>query len=176
MLKRQWLSFVKSSKARTKIKQKLGIKVPKRKLLPKSKAGTLTSDRNVRIAKCCAPVPGEEVVGVRTTKRKISVHRAGCGNIDRIADSKRIRIKWDLAEKQYIVGIRVKARDRPGLLPAILKIISGNKVAIISTDAKTGKGKILQCNFNVKIRNVQQLESIIAKIKALSGVFEVERE
>ncbi len=176
MVKRQWLSFAKSHKALTKIKQKLGIKVPKRKILSKKKAGILTSDKNVRIAKCCNPVPGEEVVGVKTTKRKISVHRAGCGNIDRIASGKRIRIKWDLAEKDYVVGIRVKARDNPGLLPAILKIISGSKVAITSTDTKTTKGNILQCNFNVKIRNMRRLESIIGKINSLPNVFQVERE
>ncbi len=174
-LKRAWLNLVKSSKAQAKIKQKLGIKSAKKVVLEK-KDERLTSDKNIRIAKCCNPVPGDEIIGVRTTKRKISVHRAECGNALRILKERRMEVKWDLAEKDYIVGIKVLARDSPGLLPAILKIISGTKVSIISTDAKTNRNNILQSKFNIKIKNIEQLENIIKKISALPTVFETGRD
>ena len=83
---------------------------------------------------------------------------------------------WGLAEKDYIVGIWVKASDSPGLLPAILNIISSSKAAITSTDAKTGRGNILQSKFNIKIKNIEQLENIISRIRALPHVFEAERD
>jgi (p)ppGpp synthase/HD superfamily hydrolase len=174
--KRQWLTFAKSQKAQTKIKQSLGIKLPKKKKLPERKHGTLTSDKNSRIAKCCNPVPGDEILGVRTTKRKISVHRAECGNVNRIPKNKKLEIKWGLAEKDYVVGIRVKARGSPSLLPSILKIISASKVAITSTDAKTSSSNILHSKFNVKIKNIGQLDEIINRISALPAVFEAGRD
>ena len=174
-VKRLWLSLAKSHKAQAKIRQKLGIK-PVRKDLIENKGETLTSGENIRIAKCCSPVPGDEILGIRTTKRKISVHRTSCGNTAKLGQGKKVKIKWDLADRDYVVGIRVKAKDSPGLLPAILKILEKAKVAITSTDAKTSKNNLLQCKFNIKIKNIGQLDGITQKIGALPTVFGVERE
>ena len=174
-VKRQWLSFVKSHKATAKIRQLLGIKPLKKKPLIGVGKESLTSDENTRIAKCCNPVPGDEIIGVRTTKRKISVHRESCGNIARTPAARKIKIRWGLAEKNYVVSLNVKARDRPGLLPAILKIINEKDTTITSTNAKTGGSKIMQCNFDVRIKNLGQIGKIISKIKELPGVFEARR-
>jgi GTP pyrophosphokinase len=174
-VKRQWLSFIKSHKAQAKIRQLLGIKPLKKKALIELGKESLTSDENTRIAKCCNPVPGDEIVGVRTTKRKISVHRENCRNIAKIAAARKIKIKWGLAEKDYVVSLRVKARDRPGLLPAILKIINEKDTSITSTNAKTGRSKIMQCDFNVRIKNLGQVGKMIKKINELPGVFEASR-
>lgn len=174
--KRQWLSFVKSHKAQAKIRQKLGIKPPKKRQVLARAQKTLTSDKNVRVAKCCNPLPGDEILGVKTTKRKISVHKKGCGNTNKIPPSRKIEVQWGLAEKDYTIGIKVKARDNPGLLPAILNIISNNRATISSTDAKTGRGNILQSKFNIKIKSAEQLENIMGRIEALPLVLRVERE
>lgn len=175
MIKRLWLSIAKSHKAQVKIRQKLGIK-PGKKNLIKSKNENLTSDTNTKIAKCCNPVPGDEIIGVRTTKRKISVHRAGCGNVARVIKEKRIKIDWDLAKKDYVVEIKVRARDSPGTLPTILKILEKSNVTITATDAKASSNNILQCKFNIKITNLEQLDSIIKKIGNIPTIFEVQRE
>jgi len=175
-VKRQWLSFVKTHKAQAKIRQLLGIKPLKKKPVIGLGKESLTSDENTRIAKCCNPVPGDEIVGVRTTKRKISVHRASCGNLARTPVSKRIKIRWGLAEKDYIVSMEVKARDRPGLLPAILKTINEKDLSITSTNAKAGSGNIMHCGFNVRIKNLGQVEKIIKRIKEVPGVFDASRE
>jgi len=172
-VKRQWLGFVKSQKAQAKIRQVLGIKPARKKIIEKK--SMLTSSENIKIAKCCNPVPGDDIAGMRTTKRKISVHRVECENLAACPKSKRVEVKWGLAEKDYLVGIKVKAKDSPALLPAVLKIIGGN-AAIVSTFAKAGKGSILQCRFNLKIKNSEQLERIISKINALPLVLEAERE
>jgi GTP pyrophosphokinase len=174
-VKRQWLSLAKSHKAQSKIRQKLGIK-PGKKGLVESKGEALTSGENIRIARCCGPVPGDEIIGVKTTKRKISVHRASCVNLKSIGQGRKVKIGWDLADKDYIVGIKVRAKDSPGLLPAILKILEKSRVAITATDAKTSKNNLLQCKFNIKIKNIGQLEGITQKIGSLPTVLEVERE
>ncbi len=175
MIKRLWLSIAKSHKAQTKIRQKLGIK-PVKKGLIESKGKNLTSDANTKIAKCCNPVPGDEIIGMRTTKRKISVHRTSCGNIARVTKEKRIKISWDIAKKDYVVEIKVRARDSPGTLPSILKILEKNNVTITATDAKANRNSILQCKFNIKIKNLEQLDSVIEKIGNVPTVFEIERE
>ncbi len=175
-VKRQWLTLAKSQKAQTKIKQALGIKIPFKKVKEKKTQGTQTEDKNVRIAKCCNPVPGDEIVGIRTTKRKISVHRQGCKNTEKAGSTKKVNVEWGLAGKDYVVGIVVRAKESPGLLPAILKVISNNKVAIESTDAKKAKNEVLNCKFNLRIKNLDQLDKIIEKIRALPPVFDAERE
>ncbi len=175
MIKRLWLSIAKSHKAQMKIRQKLGIK-PVKKGLIESKGENLTSDTNTRIAKCCNPVPGDEIVGIRTTKRKISVHRISCGNVTRVRKEKRITINWDLAKKDYVVEIKVRSRNSPGTLPAILKILEKSNVAITATDAKANRNNVLRCKFNIKIKNLEHLDSLIEKIGKIPTVFEGERE
>ncbi len=175
MIKRLWLSIAKSHKAQIKIRQKLGLK-PGKKSLIKNKNENLTSDANTKIAKCCNPVPGDEIIGIRTTKRKISVHRASCRNVARVVKGKKIKISWDLAKKDYVVEIKVRARDSPGTLPTILKILEKSDVTITATDAKTSSNNVLQCKFNIKIKNLEQLDYIIEKIDNNPTVFNVERE
>jgi len=175
-VKRQWLNLVKSSKARTKIKQNLGIKPGTRKKSIKEKQETLTSDKNTRLAKCCNPVPGDEIVGVRTTKRKISIHRAECENAREAEESKLIKIRWSLAARDYVVGLNIRAKDSPLLLPSILKVVSEEKVAVVSTDTKTTQNNVLQCRFNLKIRNTEQLGQIIDSIAQIPTVFDIKRE
>lgn len=175
-VKRPWLSIVKSSKARSKIKQRLGIKTSQKTVLIKTKQETLTSDKQTRIARCCNPVPGDEIVGVRTTKRKISIHRAECENVKQAGQEKKINIKWGLAEKDYVVGLTIRARDSPQLLPSILNIIGKEKAQIVSTDTRTDKNKILECEFNIRIKNTMQLAAVIQKLESLSSVFEIKRE
>lgn len=174
-VKRPWLALAKSHKAQTKIRQTLGI-APTAKTKLEKKQEPSTSDKTVRIAKCCNPLPGDDIIGIRTTKRKISVHRKECHNAGNTPKNRKANIRWGLAEKDYIVGIKLRAKDNPGLLPTILKIIGTANATINSTDAKTNKNSILQCKFNIKIKNTGQLDSIINKIRNLPTVYEIERE
>ncbi|MBN2067400.1 MAG: bifunctional (p)ppGpp synthetase/guanosine-3',5'-bis(diphosphate) 3'-pyrophosphohydrolase [Candidatus Diapherotrites archaeon] len=172
-VKRQWLNFVKSSKAVTKIRQRLGIKPAKK--AKKEKQSLTTTDKTVRIARCCNPLPGDEIVGFRTTKRKTTIHRAECPNIKTMPKDKVMRVEWDLAKKDYSVDIKVRVRDSPGLLPQILSIFEKANVSINSTNAKVNPNSTATCTFNVKISSLPQLESLIARIERLPNVFSVER-
>lgn len=174
-VKRPWLTIAKSHKAQAKIRQKLGIASPTKKETKENKQ-PLTSDKTVRIAKCCNPLPGDKIIGIRTTKRKISVHRKICHNAENTPKEKKVNVEWGLAEKDYLVGIKIKARESPGLLPTILKIIGTENTTINSTDTKINKNNLLQCKFNVKIKNMTQLENMIEKIRNLPTVYEADRE
>jgi GTP pyrophosphokinase len=173
-VKRHWLNFVKSAKAQVKIRQCLGIKI-KGRVKKKPAMLTTTADETVRIAKCCNPLPGDEIIGFRTTKRKTTIHRKECENIKGASGGKLLQVEWDLAKKDYNVDITVQAKDYAGLLPAILGAFESAKIAINSTNAKASPNNIATCVFNVKINNIAQLENIIKKIGQLPAVLRVER-
>jgi len=171
--KRQWLNFVKMEKAITKIKQKLGIRLaPKKK--KKEVVGKKTSDKAVRIAQCCKPVPGDEIVGYRTTKRKITVHRKDCKNVENLDKGRRTDVAWDV-KGDYSVQIRVEAMDRPMLLRDVLEAMASTKSTIKSTNARVDKLNRVTCLFDVEIKNLEQLNEIIKRIKKIRTVQTVER-
>ncbi len=173
-VKRQWLTFVKSAKAQSKIRQKLGIKTTK-KPKKKNRALTTASDKIARIARCCNPLPGDEIIGFRTTKRKITIHRKECKNVSGMNERGLLQVGWGLSKKDYSVEIKVNARDKPGVLPSILNVFENARVAINSTNAKVNPNSTATCTFNVKIKNLEQLEELIKRIRQLPAVFSVER-
>lgn len=174
-VKRQWLGFVKTSKAKDKIRQFLKIKSVEQKK-PKKKIGRgilikNSNDKKIRFGKCCNPLPGDDVVGYMTTKRKVSVHRAECENSKRIAkQNKAVDVNWSGSKGEFSAVFAVEARESPGFLPELLKLMAALKVGIESTDAKAfGKGKT-RCVFSIKVRNPAELESVIKKIGKLGSV------
>lgn len=173
-VKRAWLSFVKTDKARAKIRQALGLKEPaiKKKLRETVKK---TTDMAIRMANCCRPLPGDEIVGYRTTKRKISVHRKNCSNIENTEADKAILVTWADAGKDYSVELKVVAKEHSALIPEILKAFSSNKIEINSTTAKTSKNKVTTCLFSIKIKGKKQLDAAISSISSLPFVLSVER-
>ncbi|MDP2974504.1 MAG: hypothetical protein Q8N60_05625, partial [Candidatus Diapherotrites archaeon] len=173
-VKRHWLNFAKSAKAQVKIRQCLGIKI-RGSGKKKQAVLTTTADETVRIAKCCNPLPGDEIIGFRTTKRKTTIHRKECENTKGTSKGKLLQVEWDLAKKDYNVDIRVQAKDYAGLLPAILGAFESAKIAINSTNAKVNPNNIATCVFNVKINNIAQLENITKKIGQLPAVQRAER-
>ncbi len=173
-VKRPWLGFVKTDKAKSKIKQTLGIKdtAIKKGYRETSKK---TTDMTIRMANCCRPLPGDEIVGYRTTKRKISVHRKNCSNVKSMGINKAILVTWADAGKDYSVELKVVARENSSLIPEILKAFSSNKIEINSTNAKTDKNKVTTCLFNVKIKGKKQLDAAMTSISSLPFVLSVER-
>ncbi|MCX6798955.1 MAG: HD domain-containing protein [Candidatus Diapherotrites archaeon] len=173
--KRLWLSFVRSSKAMVKIRQKLGIVFSRASAEKTPGAQLTTSDKKIRIASCCNPLPGEEIAGVRTTKRKISVHRADCRNVVCVEKEKRVAVAWDSIGTAYNAEIKVTAKDSPGLLPSILKTMSESGVTINSTNAKVSPNNIVTCFFKIRVGNAKQFDTLLGKIRAQPGVFGAQR-
>ncbi|HHY90841.1 MAG TPA: bifunctional (p)ppGpp synthetase/guanosine-3',5'-bis(diphosphate) 3'-pyrophosphohydrolase [Clostridiales bacterium] len=132
----------------------------------------------VRFAKCCTPVPGDEIIGFITRGRGVSIHRKDCVNILRAADSAErfIEVEWD-EDKQssYQTEIQIIATDRKGLLSEITEMISDAKLAVTAINARSNKEKIATINLTIEITNVQQLDRLINKIKSMQGVIDVYR-
>ncbi|MCR4335775.1 MAG: TGS domain-containing protein [archaeon] len=175
--KMNWLGFVKTSKAKQKIRAKLQIqKSNKTSLLNKDTAQKIKiNDKKIRIAKCCTPVPGDDIIGLKTTKRKISVHRTDCDEVSGYKGTL-IGVSWHGSGNDYKTELIVHASDRLGLLKDLLEVISKSNITVSSTNAKISSNNSVQCKFGLKIKNVSQLEELSKKISNVKGVTKVYRE
>lgn len=132
----------------------------------------------VRIAKCCNPVPGDDIVGYITRGRGVSVHRTDCHNVtDTIdGDNRLIEVSWYTAKNvSYNANITVMANDRTALLMDITNVIAEFKIPLKAINARTNKEQIAVMNLTLEITNTEQLEKIIKKIRKVQSVFEVTR-
>lgn len=134
----------------------------------------------VRFARCCNPVPGDDIIGYITRGRGVSVHRTDCNNLPVEDDSNEmnrlIEVEWELSvEANYNVDIEILGHDRRGLLNDVLQVISESKTLIAAVSGRADKNKIAHIHLTLLIRNRDHLQSIVEKIKRVSDVFSVQR-
>ncbi|MDI6600739.1 MAG: bifunctional (p)ppGpp synthetase/guanosine-3',5'-bis(diphosphate) 3'-pyrophosphohydrolase [Thermoanaerobacteraceae bacterium] len=132
----------------------------------------------IRIAKCCSPVPGDEIIGYITKGRGVSVHRVDCPNVNgvNVDKSKLIAVDWgSKVSEGYQADIQVYAVDRYGLPSEITGVLSDNKVPVKAVNAKTGRDNRAVINMTVEINTKDELEKIMNRLKGLNGVRDVFR-
>ncbi len=169
-LKKTWLNFVVTDKAKTKIKNAFGLKLGKQK---KQTCVQIMDLKKIKMAECCHPLPGEDVIGVKTTKRKIVVHKKDCPNIAKIGKEKLLCIGFEREKGK--TEIRVKAIDRPGILSEILNTIKENGITLTNTNFKIKKSGYAEAIFGLEISSVAKLEKLITKIEEIPSIQAVER-
>jgi len=133
-------------------------------------------DIMVRYAKCCAPIPGERIVGFITRGRGVTVHKSDCQQALKADPSRMIPVNWDneiLIKSK--VAITVLAVNRHGLLLNVAKVINDSKADIKTAQAKTTETEKSIFTFEVMIDNSNQLNLIIKSIEKISGIIKVER-
>ncbi len=131
----------------------------------------------VNLARCCSPMPGDEIVGYITRGRGVTVHRDDCPNILALRDVERlIDVSWgsEEEEQRYVVPVEVVAYDREGLLREISTIIADQKVNITSVDVST-RQHIATLNLQLEIASNQQLTRILSKLEMVPSVVEARR-
>lgn len=133
----------------------------------------------VRFAKCCNPVPGDEIVGYVTKGRGVSVHRKDCNNFNNIITTKNekvVNVSWlDGFDGDFIVELEIKAEDRLGYLSDLMMALTDSKVNLTNLNAKAGKENTANVNIKVKIDSIEKLKLLIKKIKQIKGTFDVYR-
>ncbi len=142
-------------------------------VLVKGEAGVM-----VRLARCCNPVPGDEIVGYITRGRGVSVHRTDCPNLlgSREEFERMIEVEWDIApDSLYKVPIEIACVDRAGILSEILMLASEAKINVSSVNAKTHKTKMATIYLSLEISNLNQLEIIMNKFRRVKDVYSVQR-
>ncbi len=169
-MKKNWLQNAVTEKAKGKIKTFFGM--IKKKEKKETKLDTKNT-KKIKMAECCHPLPGEDVIGVKTTKRKIIVHKKDCVNISKISKDKLVNI--DFEREKGETGVRVKAIDRPGLLGEILEEIKNSQATLKNTNFKIKKNGYADAIFILEIKSAQKLEKLIEKIADIPSVQLAER-
>ncbi len=130
----------------------------------------------VRFAKCCRPIPGDNIIGFITRGRGITVHRASCPYVSEIDSERLVPVSWaqDIRETHEI-EFSVLCEDRPGMLSAITSVIGTQEINIATMKVnQMGNGNSL-CSLKVMVKNLSQLEDLFARIRKLQGVLSIER-
>ncbi len=170
-IKRNWLNFVITEKAKSKIKRQFKIITRKKN---KDMKISQKQEKKIKMADCCHPLPGEDVLGVKTTKRKIIIHKKNCKNVKDLPKEKIIEINFEKSKGK--TKIKVTAIDRIGLLSEILEEFEKNKIILTNTNFNIKKTGYVEAIFEIEIRNIKTLEKLIEKIESVPSVQNVERE
>ena len=132
----------------------------------------------IKLAKCCNPLPGDEIVGYITKGRGVSVHRKDCINVKDLLseDNRMIEVEWfKEAKENYNVNLEVLSNDRNGLLVDILNTLKVTNAKLLGVNTKTTKERIAVIDINIEVENIQELNKIIKEIKKVDSVYEVKR-
>ena len=131
----------------------------------------------VKYAKCCNPLPGDEIVGYITYGKGVSVHRKDCPNLISLnIDERRIDVKWkEKANATYQAEIVISANDRTGISMDVIKLLQDMKVKLHGFTAKEAENKICYIHVIVEIVSVDELQKIIKNLRKVDSVFDVKR-
>jgi len=135
-----------------------------------------TSNILIKLAQCCQPIPGDEVVGFITRGRGITIHRKNCQSLERLRGEQErfINIIWDKDDtNRYPIKLSVEAIDRPSLLKDVTDEISLAKCNIIKVEAQLTGREMALLKFILEVKSNEHLNEIIKRIKKVKNVTNV---
>lgn len=133
------------------------------------------------MARCCQPVPGEEVIGYITLGRGVSVHRQDCPNIIHASEKQRqrfLQVNWGSTTRDhYVVDVMIKAFDRAGLLKDITSLLSNEKAHVYALQTKINKhDNSAFITLTVEIDGLNSLSRLLSKLEQIPNVLEARRQ
>ena len=145
-----------------------------------SKSGVLINGNanfTVRMAHCCTPVPGDEIIGYISRGRGVSVHRRDCPNVKSMEPERLIEAVWDTGgDESFNATLYITAENSGGMLASVTAYIAAAKMQITGANVKVDqKEHIADMTISVMIKNVDDLEDLVKKIKSIHGVIDVRR-
>lgn len=133
----------------------------------------------VRLARCCNPVPNDDIVGYITKGRGVSVHRSDCPNIQTEEAKERfLEVHWKNAQysdKEYHLDLEISGYDRHGLLNEVLQVVNETNTQISSVSGRADKNKIAHIHITVLIKNTDHLHHVVDRIKQVKDIYAVTR-
>lgn len=133
----------------------------------------------IRLAHCCNPVPGDPIVGYITRGRGVSIHRDDCVNllpIQRDEQERIVEVDWDKDfQSPFQVKLEITGMDRPGFLNDVLNVLLDLKINAGRVNARSRKDQIAFVELALQVRNTEQLEYLINKIKKVKDTYGVRR-
>ncbi|MFC1979049.1 RelA/SpoT family protein [Chloroflexota bacterium] len=133
-------------------------------------------DLLTHVAKCCNPVPGDEIIGYITRTRGITVHRRDCPNVLNEDEKERlVKVEWGHVGQAYPVSVQVEANDRVGLLRDITTLVSEEKVNIAAVSSVDYDDGVTVIYLTLHITDIKQLSRLLSKLDRIVGVLSVAR-
>ncbi|MDO6354297.1 bifunctional (p)ppGpp synthetase/guanosine-3',5'-bis(diphosphate) 3'-pyrophosphohydrolase [Caloramator sp. CAR-1] len=136
-------------------------------------------DLFVRFAKCCNPVPGDEIIGFITRGRGVSIHRKDCSNFKHLAEAEPDRVidaSWTGEHNaKFLAEISIEANDRHGLIADISTTLTNSKLSVKAINARTTRNHLALINLTIEVTSVEQIEKLIKDLRKLNGIIDVYR-
>lgn len=132
----------------------------------------------VKLAKCCTPVPGDEIVGFVTRGQGVSVHVGECTNVASLVkqDGRMLEVEWAVSNNSvFLVQIQVEAVDRSRLLSDITRVLSDHHVNILSATVSTSRERVAISRFLFEMGDTGYLDHVLDAVLKVTGVFDVYR-
>lgn len=134
----------------------------------------------VKLARCCNPMPGDQIAGFITRGQGVSVHRSDCVNalqLEETSPQRFVDVEWDSAAAggQYLVEIEIRALNRPGLLNDLSRVLSDHQVDILSGSMMASSDQIASARFTFDLPALSYLDTVLNSMRRVDGVFDAER-
>lgn len=132
----------------------------------------------VKLARCCTPVPGDEIVGFVTRGSGVSVHQAKCHNVQALLNEpeRMIEVGWAPTSKSlFLVQIQIEALDRAGLLSDVTRVLSEHHVNILSANVSTTNDRLALSRFVFEMGDTTHLDRVLNAVRRIDAVYDVYR-
>jgi guanosine-3',5'-bis(diphosphate) 3'-pyrophosphohydrolase len=127
------------------------------------------------IARCCNPVPGDQIIGYITRGRGATVHRQDCPNMLRMTDRDRVvKVSWGQPQTTYPIAVQIKAYDRQGLMGDVYNVLNNEGVNLVNFNLKVTHN-LANINLVIEVNDIGQLSRILTRIENLPNVMEAHR-
>lgn len=142
--------------------------------------GMSPNDVWVKLARCCMPVPGDEIMGFVTRGEGVSVHRADCSNAQHLLKThpeRFVGVEWshDQSGSQFLVEVEIRALNRAGLLNDLSQVFSDHQIDILSGSMATSGEQVASSRFTFELPSLDYLDSVLNGLRRVEGVFEAAR-
>jgi len=135
-----------------------------------------TGDLLTRMARCCSPVPGDDIVGYVTRGEGVTVHRRDCHNIVHLAEKERlVEVEWGRRGQLYPVAVHVEAWDRVGLLRDVSQMVAEEKVNMEGVGTHAHDDGTVSVFMTLETTGIEQLSSLLSRLESVRGVISVGR-
>ncbi|MGR0317903.1 RelA/SpoT family protein [Agromyces sp. ZXT2-3] len=132
----------------------------------------------VKIARCCTPVPGDDIIGFITRGSGVSVHQASCHNVQSLLrePDRMIDVEWAPSSKSvFLVQIQIEALDRAGLLSDVTRVLSEHHVNILSANVSTSTDRLAISRFVFEMGDTTHLDRVLNAVRRIDAVYDVYR-
>jgi GTP diphosphokinase / guanosine-3',5'-bis(diphosphate) 3'-diphosphatase len=129
----------------------------------------------LHFAKCCMPLPGESITGFITRGKGVTIHRSDCVRANDLDNKRKVDVSWGKETGTFSTFLRITTYDRIGVLADVSQIMQSCGVSISSAEIRTGNAQKAELDFELSVKDREQLEILVRKIESLTSVLSVQR-